>query len=249
MKQTAILESMKKLRMLTVTFDTEIAPYEVKNFRGAIAAKVGLEHEWFHNHDNEGRAPQRFEKLSDRRYHYRYPKIQYKVKNNRPMIVFLDECVEEAHKFFSQPDWSLNIAGQHHNMKIDRLDMREFKMQVWEKDFEYKLYKWQALNSRNYEIYKELKTEEERYEFIERILVGHILGFATGIDWQLEKRLEVSIARIIRIKPVSYKRLKIHCIDIQFKTNIFLPEYIGLGKGCSKGFGLVRTIRKTEKSF
>jgi len=35
---------MKKLRVMTVAFDTTIEPYEIPAFRGAIASKVGLEH-------------------------------------------------------------------------------------------------------------------------------------------------------------------------------------------------------------
>ncbi len=248
MNTPAILVGMNKLRVLTVTFDTEIPPWRIREFRAAIASKVGLENEWFHNHDNDGQAPKHYEKLADRKYHYRYPKIQYKVKDNRPMIVFLAECVEEAHKFFSQPDWSLRIAGEHHDMKIDRLDMREFNMQIWERDFQYRLYKWQALNSKNYEIYQQLDSNKERCDFLEGLLVGHILSFARGIDWHLEKRLEVNIANIIRTKHVSYKRLKVLCFDVAFTTNMFLPQYLGLGKGCSKGFGVVRTIGKPKNN-
>jgi hypothetical protein len=43
---------MKNLRILQVAFDTEIQPYELPYFSGAVARKVGIEHEWFHNHDN-----------------------------------------------------------------------------------------------------------------------------------------------------------------------------------------------------
>jgi hypothetical protein len=33
--------------------------------------------------------------------------------------------------------------------------------------------------------------------------------------------------------------------DVEFKTNVSLPDYIGLGKGASTGFGVV--VKKREK--
>ena len=162
------------------------------------------------------------------------------------MIVFLDECVEEAHRFFSKPDWSLNIAGKQYDMKIDRLDMREYDMQVHEREFTYRLYKWQALNSHNFPKYKALKTDAERQEFLSNILVGNLLSFATGLDWQLERRLEVKVTNIIRQNRIQYKRMKVECFDVEFSTNMFLPQFLGLGKGGAKGFGVLRNIKKSK---
>ena len=89
---------MKKLRVMTVAFDTTIEPYEIPAFRGAIAAKVGLEHEWFHNHNNEGlkQVPNHLDAYveSQQQYHNRYPLIQYKISANRhqkrPMLIYGD---------------------------------------------------------------------------------------------------------------------------------------------------------------
>ena len=60
----------KALRLLSVTFQSTIEPWELPQFRGAMAHKVGLEHEWFHNHNNED--------PDKPKLHYRYPLIQYK---------------------------------------------------------------------------------------------------------------------------------------------------------------------------
>jgi hypothetical protein len=57
---------MKTIRLLRVEFDAPLKPYEVPAFRGAVVAKVGREHDLFHNH------------LDDTRYAYRYPLVQYK---------------------------------------------------------------------------------------------------------------------------------------------------------------------------
>ena len=65
---------MEKLKFLRVQFDTEIAPYEIPAFRGAIASKVGRDSVLYHNH------------LDDKTFRYGYPLIQY----NLMMISFYD---------------------------------------------------------------------------------------------------------------------------------------------------------------
>jgi len=249
MNATVTLENLRKLRMLTVTFDTRILAYHVGHFRAAVASKVGLEHDWFHNHNNDS-TPTKDLLFTHKKYHYRFPKIQYKIADgSRPMIVFLEECVEEAHRFFSKPDWdwSLDIAGKHYDMKIDRLDMREYNMQIWEREFTYRLYKWQALNSHNFTKYQALETDAERRELLSGILVGNLLSFATGLEWQLEKRLEVNVTNIIRQNRIRYKHMNVQCFDVEFRTNMFLPQYLGVGKGGGKGFGVIRTINNKQK--
>lgn len=232
--------------MLTVSFDTEIRPYQIPAFRGAFAHKVGLEHDWFHNHLNDFEPlPDRLDAYpSDSSFHYRYPLIQYKMDGARPMLLCLDEGVDQAHLFFSQPDWSMQIHGVEHEMNVDRMKVKQFNMQVWKHQFQYNLFKWQAFNSRNWQAYQEKQGIVRQTQFLERILRGHILGFASGIGWEVEDNIELAITAIKREKWVSFKRTKILTLDLSFQTNVFLPEFVGLGKGVSKGFGVIRRPRR-----
>jgi len=141
---------MKKLRVMTVAFDTTIEPYEIPAFRGAIAAKVGLEHEWFHNHNNEGlkQVPNHLDAYveSQQQYHNRYPLIQYKISANRhqkrPMLMCLGDCVEEAHKFFSKSDWTVSLNGRIQKLSISNLNVNQYNIRTWENEFYYNIYRW-----------------------------------------------------------------------------------------------------------
>lgn len=224
---------MKKLRLLSVSFDTHINPWDLPRFRGAVAQKVGYEHEWFHNHDNERGG-----------FHQRYPKIQYKLDTHngqqRPMLLCIEEGVEEAHHFFSQPDWGLTIGARDHDMRIAKLDVHQYTLGVWEHDFLYRIHKWQALNSDNYAEWQRLDSLADRYRFLEETMASHILSFARGVDCDLERRFEVRITRLQKEEWISYKGVKILAFTLEFKTNVSLPDWIGLGKGGSTGFGVVR---------
>jgi len=58
----------------------------------------------------------------------------------------------------------------------------------------------------------------------------------------------VNVTKIIRQNRIQYKRVRVQCFDVEFSTNMFLPQYLGLGKGGGKGFGVVRNIRKSKNN-
>ena len=229
---------MKNLRILAVSFDTTIQPYELQHFRGAVAQKVGLEHEWFHNHDN-----------TNGTFHNRYPLIQYKLDTfkgqMRPMLLCLDNAIEEAHHFFSAPDWSLNINNAEHNLSIARLRVDSCRLNVWDSVFSYRLHKWQALNPENFEKYNALTNSIARTRFLEQLLRNQILSFAHGVDWDLNPDFELRIHSPIKEDWMDYKeKQKVLVFTLNFETTLSLPDFIGIGKGASRGLGVVRVNRE-----
>lgn len=225
---------MKQLRILEVAFDTEIQPFQLSQFRGAIARKVGLEHEWFHNHDNDSGG-----------FHNRYPLIQYKLDTYkgqmRPMLLCLEEGIEEAHHLFSQPEWSVDLKGSRHDLKIARLHVNQYRLHQWDKTFCYRLHKWQALNPDNYEKYKLLRGIVQRISFLETLLGNQIKSFAKGVNWDLSDDFKLTILNPPKEEWLQYKtHQKILVFTLDFETNLSLPDFIGLGKGASRGLGVVR---------
>lgn len=241
---------MHKLRTLAVTFDTSLNPWELPRFRGAMAWKVGLEHDWFHNHNNETGG-----------LHHRYPLIQYKVSPHnggfRPMLLCLDQGIEEAHHFFSQPDWSLELRQSAHSdtayqtlpLRIAHLHVNQYTLNTWDRDFHYRLHNWQALNTEHYLTYRDLDGIAERFQFLENILASHILSFARGVGWTLDRRFNVCITKLLSEKYVQYKGVNVLSFSLEFKADVSLPEWVGLGKGGSVGFGVVRGQSAIEKKF
>jgi hypothetical protein len=214
-----------------VQFDTSIEGYELPAFRGAIAAKVGLEHDWFHNH------------LSDEQFAYRYPLIQYKRVGKNPTILCLDQGVEEIHKYFEKSNWDIQIGERTVAMKIARLDLNQFTMQVWDKRFRYHIQNWLALNQKAFAEYQALTGLAEKITYLERKMVNHIVIFAKDIAWQLEDTIEVKITAMNEPRPVRYKDQKFLGFNLDFETNVFLPNYIGLGGKVGFGFGVVKGLR------
>lgn len=233
------IPNMKELRLLSVTFDTEIPPREISAFRGSIIEKVGLDREQYHNHNNQPGERVKF--------HYRYPLVQYKRYRKRPMLLFLDHGVDEAKYFFSQPDWILNFAGKTREAAVHEMRVKPYQLKVVEGERHYKLVRWIPLNQQNFQKYDRLQKEEAKRRFLEKVLMANIHSFAEGIDWRIDGWVEIRIDEIIGKYGLKHKGVRRMAFDVKLRTNIVLPPFIGLGKGVSHGFGMLWPIRKETK--
>ncbi|GAB2801376.1 hypothetical protein GCM10027275_54360 [Rhabdobacter roseus] len=222
---------MKKIRFLRIQFDAEIEAYEIPAFRGAVASKAGLENILFHNH------------LNDRELLYGYSVIQYKRIGRNPGIVCIDYGVDDIHHLFNNRSLDIKLGERPLSLTVKNLQMHQYTLQVWEKTFQYRLYNWLALSQENYQAYQLIQNDLERITFLEKILIGNILSFAKGVNWQVDKTISLRIDDILKTKLVPYKQQKLMAFDLRFRSNVFLPDYLGLGKGVSLGFGTVSQIK------
>jgi hypothetical protein len=224
---------MKKIKTLFVQFDDSLAAWQIPSFRGAVIEKVGRENFLFHQHHAE------------EGFMYQYPVIQYKSIQQKPSLLCLGEGVDEIHKFFGLRNWDVTINGEKHHLKIHRLDMNNLTINVWEKQFRYSIQNWLALNGDNYRRYQSINSLTERVQLLERLLTGNILSFAKGIEWQVERPVKVQLQEVKSEKIIRYKGVPLLAFDVLFRCNVFLPNYLGLGKSASHGFGIVRQFKES----
>ena len=124
-------------------------------------------------------------------------------------------------------------------MEIDHVDARQTLVQVWDTEFRYTLRKWLPLSSDNYRTYQSLEGIVEQCSFLQNILIGNILSFCKGVGITIAQEIKCVITQIMETRTYTYKGVKMQGFDVEFKTNVSLPDYIGLGKGVSLGFGTV----------
>ena len=122
--------------------------------------------------------------------------------------------------------------------------MQQYTLQVWEKSFNYRIYNWLALSQDNYQRYQQIQNDLERIDFLEGILKANIIAFAKGVKWDVDRTIHLRIDEVIKTKLVPYKSQKLMAFDLTFRSNVFLPDFVGLGKGVSLGFGTVSLIKE-----
>lgn len=233
----ALTTLLKRIRYLTIRFDASIDRNELSAFRGAIATAVGPDHTLFHNHDEQGPGG----------YAYRYPAIQYKRIGRNPLLVCVEAGVDEIHQLFQRPSWQLDLNGRPLTLAVADLRLQQYTLQAWEHSFRFELRDWLALNDANYARYLHTPDELDRLELLERILTGNILSMAKGLGWHIDRPVKVRIHDCSPIRWLYYKGQRLAGFDLEFSTNVFLPDWIGLGKGVSLGFGVVRGRRREER--
>ena len=225
---------MQKIRILDIEFENEIQPWEVPAFRGAIIESAGRKNIMFHNHKQD-------------KFVYSYPLIQYKRVGKKPHLVCIEDGVDEIHKFFENMQEGVFLNDRPYELKIGKLQLNTFTMQVWDKAFYYHLSDWLPLNQDNYTKYNAITDDNEQIQFLNKILTGNVLSFAKGIDWTIDKSIITKIDTIDRIKTLRIKGVPRVVFNVSFKTNISMPISIGLGKNVSLGYGVVREDKRKRR--
>jgi hypothetical protein len=226
---------MPKVRYLKIEFANRIYASQVPYFRAAVIEATERQSSLFHNHQPDSRSI------------YRYPLIQYKALFKRAAMICLEAGTDDIHYLFRQRDLDLRIGNEQQTFQIEDIHLQYFNVQTRDTHFEYALKDWMALNQENYQRYTQLQTEVERYQFLDQLLRANLLTFTEALGFEPQIPLEVGITRMKDERWLQYKRQKVLCFSLNFRTNLSLPNFIGLGKGVSVGYGSVMGIGKLQK--
>jgi len=104
---------------------------------------------------------------------------------------------------------------------------------------------WFALNERNYERYKD-SNQREQIQLLEKILIGNILSMAKGLEYVVTEEIKVKNLKL-KMQDIRVKDIKMIGFMGDFEVNFDLPDYIGLGKMVSKGFGTIKKTNEKQK--
>lgn len=222
---------MYKIPTIVIQFDNEIESKALPYFRGAVIASLEKKDILFHNHDED-------------KFRYAYPLIQYKRIHKKAAVMGVDKGIEVISQLLSVRDFNFQIGNEQVEMRVEAVNAYNNEIMLTENaDCHYRLRSWLPLNSENYKQYQDSESMVERIQILERVLVGNILSFLKGVDIYLEEQISLHITDITGQRTVTYKNVKLMAFDIEFKTNIQLPQYIGIGKNASVGCGLLTVIK------
>jgi len=221
-----------KVRTFVLRFSTEIAIHEIPLLRGAIINATKNENILFHNHDGD-------------RLRYAYPLVQYKRIGGKAAIVFVGDGVEAAADYFRSNTVGVALGDRAVSLELEHADAHTTTVSLWDDTFCYNIRKYLPFNQHNYAEYRQTDSLAARYAIIERALTGNILSFAKGIGLHIDGRIALSVTDCSASRAYIYKGVRMAGFDLAFKTNITMPDYIGLGKGISLGFGTIK--RMTNK--
>lgn len=226
------MEAIQRVRYLSAQFQGRIAPFEVLALRKAIAASGGDMTSLFHNH------------LPDDQYDYDYPLVQYKRIGGHAAMVCIGAGVEAAQKLLDSQLLEVTLRKRSVDLRIKNLRLKAYPMRIWNKGFLYQISAWLPFAEKGYPEWQQAPDLRTRLEILEGKLCSHIVLLTKGLDWEPNEMVQVEITRIDATWHAYYKGLPFKAFDLRFMSNVFLPDFLGLGKAAAMGFGVLKQIYK-----
>jgi len=176
--------------------------------------------------------------FDDGKLRYNYPFVQYKIVDGIPMLVGLKEGAELLNDLFTSMK-ELNLGDKKFHIYSKNIKNKIYEPCIAENLIEYKFsLPWMALNQKNFNKYNSLLPGEERTDFLNKILIGNILSFYKGIGYTVSDKIYAKVDLTEKIS--AFKNRKMTVLTGGFITNANLPDFIGLGKAVSRGFGTIK---------
>lgn len=174
--------------------------------------------------------------LSNRRYLYTLPRVQYHVNKGNALIVGIEEAVETV-KCLEMILTELILDGKVYKI-ISKMGIEsQVYFGILDHQISYSfLTPWLALNEKNYEQYQKFGTWSERKELLENILIGNILSMSKSLGYTVPQPIKAEIGKMREVKT-RLKDVPMLGFLGTFSVNFEIPDYWGIGKSVSRGFG------------
>lgn len=222
----------RTIRTTTITFpEIELKIRDAHKLRGYFGNLFKDKSHLLHNHFESGKNL------------YRYPLVQYKVNNKIPMLMGFNEGAELLTSLFlpikelrldgrTYPIYSKNIKNKNWIIGLDE-DLHHYKYETL----------WMGLNQENYRKYINNKSFQERQSQLKRIAISNILAFYKAFDLILPKEQRIMLSLQVEEKRTRFKNQSMIAFNGGFTTNALLPDFAGMGKSVSRGFGTVKEYK------
>lgn len=222
---------MNKVRYLLVSFpDVVLQPSDIPKLRGYFIKKFPDTH-LFHNH------------LPDSGFLYKNPAIQYRVIDSHPALIGINDGMELMKRVFMEID-SLKIGDNIIQTFERTISIKECDYGQCEEIFSYRFHSpWMALNQENHREYQGLNAVEQNQR-LRAILKNNLKTLSKGFNYWIPEVDKLQVDGCFNPVEMSFHNQKMQCFTGEFSTNFIIPEYLGLGKQCARGFGVVTQAKQ-----
>ena len=194
--------------------------------RGFFANKFN-EDVHFHHHIND--------ELS-----YAYPLIQYKILQGEPVVIGIKEGADILQKIHNEVSL-IKIGTKNYQIKDTKIVLQSYNFGITESLPYSFLTPWLALNESNYKKYIKFGDDEKKRSFLKKILIGNLLSISKSLGYTVPEPIIVNITKLKEVNTVLKRNPMLGFLG-DFSVNFEIPDYWGIGKSVSRGFGTV--IRK-----
>jgi hypothetical protein len=170
---------------------------------------------------------------------YFYPRLQYKIVRGSAMIAAVNEGCDLLWNIYNELD---EASSEQTDWRITEKRMIDKKAPygVSSEFIKYRfLTPWLALPEEQSKRYL-LLDEAAKERMLAKILEGHIRSVSESLGYANSGELKLKI----NIKPEYIFQREIHYAGLfgSFIANFEIPNFLGLGKSVSRGFGTIKRV-------
>jgi hypothetical protein len=99
---------------------------------------------------------------------------------------------------------------------------------------------WLALNQQNAKKFYDLKGKAERDAFMQKLLTTRLLTLAKSLDYRITAPITCEAKVRFRRDRIGAENLMV--FKGTFRTNLCIPDYLGIGRSVSQGYGTIKRI-------
>lgn len=170
---------------------------------------------------------------------YKYPLVQYKVLNEMPTLVALQEGAKLLVQLFLKIR-ELKIDESIYPVSSKNIESELITIGHSDQLHEYRFKTiWMGLNQDNHLKFISMNSQEDKNRLLDKILTGNILSFFKGLEIFLEPNQRLLVKSRLEEKRTQFKNKDMMAFSGSFVVNAHLPSNIGLGKAVSRGFGTI----------
>lgn len=205
--------------------DIRLATRDAHKLRGYFGDLFKERSPLLHNHFEDGSL------------RYKYPLVQYKVVNEVPILVGLNDGAALLTELFLKIS-ELRINGNIYPLMQKNLDHCQATAGLDTGLHTYRFVNlWMALNQENHSLYRKMEKQEETQGFLNTILRNNMLSFFKGVNIWLDS--PVMVKGSFTEHETQFKGNVMSAFSGEFVSNAILPELVGIGKSVSRGFGTI----------
>lgn len=167
---------------------------------------------------------------------YQYPKVQYKIIGGIPVIFGIEEGAKILEDISGDIE-ELTIGSKNYKIIEKQIIIKKQEFGYSDKLSQYRfIVPWLALNEKNYELYLQ-SDQKNKIMLLHKVLAGNLLSISKSLGYVVLDQIKVKT----KISPIKVFSKGIPQIGFEgkFQTNFKIPDYLGIGRSVSRGFGVV----------
>ena len=178
---------------------------------------------------------------------YKYPLIQYKMLQGSPLILGINEGADVLKEIYDKFD-EITLGESKYRVMERGVSIKSEEFGCTEGIHSYRFATpWLALSQDNYARFQNAAREERR-ELLRKILVGNILSASKGLGYVAKEHIRLEVGRM-QDEICLLKGTKVTGIRGEFTATFAIPDFMGLGKSVSRGFGAVIDLKLPENKI